>query len=145
MTRWLEHRPLHQKVAGLWRAGPIKWQWSSQDSIKYIKQSGVTHVNQDGCQSAMTLWFKRENTYVRTDTSDKETHPRCLHMCSEEPCLQRPHIDSVLGNSTLVIRGVNQNSHISPIGSWQFPHWAAGMPRHLSKGPGSVECSTFKV
>ena len=46
----------------LWRAGPIKLHWSDESSIKYIKQSGVTHVNQDGCQSAMTLLFKRETT-----------------------------------------------------------------------------------
>ena len=29
----------------VWRAGPIKWHWSNQDRIKYIKQSGVTYVN----------------------------------------------------------------------------------------------------
>lgn len=43
----------------LWRAGPIKWHWSNQDRTKYIKQSGVTHGNQD---TAMTLWFKSKTT-----------------------------------------------------------------------------------
>ena len=46
----------------VFRAGPLSRHWSSQDSIKYIKQSGVTLVNQDGCQSAMTFWFKKETT-----------------------------------------------------------------------------------
>ena len=41
----------------MWRARPIKWHWSGEDSTKYIKQSGVTHVN----QSAMTLWSKKGN------------------------------------------------------------------------------------
>ena len=27
----------------MWRKGPIKWHWSNQDGIKYIKPSGVTH------------------------------------------------------------------------------------------------------
>ena len=46
----------------MWRAGPIKCHWSSEDSTKYIKQSGVTHINQDCCHLALTLWFKRETT-----------------------------------------------------------------------------------
>ena len=49
-------------LGGVWRAGPTKWHWSDQDSINCIKHSGVTPVNQNDCQSAMTLWFKRETT-----------------------------------------------------------------------------------
>ena len=30
----------------MWRAGPTKWHWSNQISIKYIEQSGVTYVNE---------------------------------------------------------------------------------------------------
>ena len=46
------HPPQDQLIWEMWRARPIK----------YIKQNGVTHVNQDGCQSAMTFWLKRETT-----------------------------------------------------------------------------------
>ena len=46
----------------VWRAEPMKWHWSGQDSLKYREQSGVTHVNRDGYQSAMALWFEREAT-----------------------------------------------------------------------------------
>ena len=46
----------------LWEAGPIKWCWSCRDRIKCIQQNGITHVNQDGCRSATTLWFKKETT-----------------------------------------------------------------------------------
>ena len=81
----------------LQRAGPIKWHWSSQDSIKYIKQSWVTYVNQDGCQSTMTLWFRRETIYIMLDTSGKETHLRYLYMWSKQSCLQTRTIDRLLG------------------------------------------------
>ena len=36
------HSIFQHKRTGLWRAGPIKWHWSNQDSIKYFRQSGVT-------------------------------------------------------------------------------------------------------
>lgn len=34
----------------------------SVEILKKIKQNGVTDVNQDGCPSAMTFWFKKEAT-----------------------------------------------------------------------------------
>ena len=33
----------------------MKWHWSGQNGVQYIKQNGVTRVNQYDCQSVMTL------------------------------------------------------------------------------------------
>ena len=71
------------------RAGPMKWQWSRQDRIKYIKQNDITHVNQEGCHSDMTLvlewnypshvWqggeFKISAHMTWTDTSVEVQYP----------------------------------------------------------------------
>ena len=70
--------------AVVWRAGPEKWPWSSQDSTKCIKQSAVTRVSQEGSHSARALWFKTETTYIRADISGKVcAHLRYVHTWSE--------------------------------------------------------------
>ena len=79
------------------RTNKMSLVWSRQHTL--YKTSGVTHVNQDGCQSAMTLWFRRETTQVRADTSGKETHQRylCTHDQNSRDCRVGPPTDRLLG------------------------------------------------
>ena len=97
------------------RAEPIRQHWSGRESIKYIKQKGVIHVNQGGCQSAMTTLVQEGSHLNYARHIWHGGRPKIpAHVVRTAGSTERDHPQKAPGDS---------------------PHLPSGVPRHLSRDP----------
>ena len=109
------------------------------NGTEHIKQGGVTPVNQDGCQSALTLWFKRETP------KSEQTHLARRHIC---PRGQNGHVwqrDTPKIFAHGIRTAVTTERDHPQMGSWGNSPLSIGGAKTLVKRPRRVESTPLKA